>query len=39
MARKSLRLPFFVGHGDQPPVAVSGRNFDSEDWGGCDPAP
>src|SRR4029077_531775 len=26
-------VAFFVGHGDQPPVAISGGNFDSEDRG------
>jgi hypothetical protein len=29
-----VEVAFFVGHGDQPPVAVSGRDFDSEDRGG-----
>src|ERR1700738_3080642 len=28
-----VEFAFFVGHGDQPPVAVSGGNFDSEDRG------
>src|SRR5215813_5413579 len=29
-----VEVAFFMGHGDQPPVAVSGGNFDSEDRGG-----
>ena len=28
-----VEVAFFVGDGDQPPVAVSGGNFDSEDRG------
>src|SRR5437899_3283393 len=28
-----VEVAFFVGHGDQPPVAVSGGDFDSEDRG------
>src|SRR5262249_53640373 len=31
---KMVEFAFFMGHGDQPPVAVSGGNFDSEDRGG-----
>src|SRR6266568_7475126 len=31
---KIVEVAFFVGHGDQPPVVVSGGNFDSEDRGG-----
>ena len=26
-----VEVAFFVGHGDQPPVAVTGGNLDSED--------
>ena len=29
-----VEVAFFVGHGDQAPVAVSGGDFDSEDRGG-----
>src|SRR5262249_42751505 len=29
-----VEVAFFMGHGDQPPVAVSGGNFESEDRGG-----
>ncbi len=28
-----VEAAFFVGHGDQPPVAVSGGNFDAKDRG------
>jgi hypothetical protein len=28
-----VEVAFFLGHGDQPPVAVSERDFDSEDRG------
>src|SRR5712691_6688999 len=28
---KTVKVAFFVGHGDQPPVAVSGGNFGYED--------
>jgi len=28
---KIVEVGCFMGHGDQPPVAVAGRNFDSED--------
>src|SRR5580693_2076891 len=31
---KIVEVAFFVGHGNQLPVAVSGGNFDSEDRGG-----
>src|SRR5215469_5509188 len=30
---ETVKVAFFVGHGDQPPVAVSGRNLGDEDWG------
>src|SRR4029077_12479038 len=31
---ETVEVAFFVGHGNQPPVAVSRGNFDSEDWDG-----
>src|SRR6185436_2511481 len=31
---ETVEVAFFVGHGDQPPVAVSGGNFGYEDRGG-----
>ena len=31
---KIVEFSFFVGHGDQLPISVSGRHLDSEDRGG-----
>src|ERR1035441_6822811 len=31
---ETVEVAFFMGHGDQPPVSVSGGNCCDENWGG-----